>query len=349
MGIGAVLAAILVAIAAFVPSPFAIQEPGPVVDVFGTVSVDGEETRVIRAPEADTFPTEGRLNVLSVATIGTPDRPAGWFSLLDAVFDDSRSIVPLADLYPDGTSAEDRAELIDAQMRLSQQSAIAAALRQLDLSVQGVVTVASVVAGGPADGLLADGDVILAAGGERVSGVSELRRAVEAAAAEGAVPVVVERDGTRREVSVRAQPLGGGAGTDPMLGIGVTVEFDFPVRVELDLEDIGGPSAGLVFALGIYDRLTPGALTDGMTVSGTGTIDDGGGVGAIGALQQKIWGAAAAGTDLMLIPAANCAEVPDSLPDGLRIAPVSTLEEAISVLQSASNGGPVPGIERCDP
>ena len=117
--------------------------------------------------------------------------------------------------------------------------------------------------------------------------------------------------------------------------------------MEIQLEDIGGPSAGMAFSLAMYDRLTPGEMLDGMTVSGTGTMADTGEVGPIGGLEQKMWAAARAESDLFLMPLGNCADVPERIPDGLRVAPVATLTEAIDAIETAASGDTPAGLERC--
>lgn len=356
---------LVLALATFVPSPFAIESPGPVVNVFGTMPqggsaddgdddrADGEHTEVLRVAGAETFETEGSLNVLSVSITGNPQRPVRWIALAAALFDRTETIVPLSSLYPDGVTADDRNRMNEALMRASERDATAAALQELGIPVRGTVTVAGVIAGGPSEGVLRKGDVILSAAGREIMGVAGLRAAVADAStldasARGAVPLEIERAGETLEVTVDAAvPEGSEPGADPALGVSVNTDFDFPLDVAFDLEDIGGPSAGLVFSLGIYDLLTPGVLTGGLEVSGTGTIDDAGAVGAIGGLPQKIWGAADAGSDLMLMPLANCADLPERLPDGMSIAPVETLDEAIEVLASAAAGDAVSGLERC--
>ena len=113
--------------------------------------------------------------------------------------------------------------------------------------------------------------------------------------------------------------------------------YRFPFDVELKLaENIGGPSAGLMFALGIYDVLTPGSLTEGKTIAGTGEIDGEGNVGAIGGIQQKLVGAESDGARLFLVPADNCAEALDGSydPDKMRLVKVTTLDEAIADVQA---------------
>jgi len=115
-------------------------------------------------------------------------------------------------------------------------------------------------------------------------------------------------------------------------------EADYPFSVEISLKDVGGPSAGLMFALGIVDKLTPGSLTGGKFIAGTGTIDDSGHVGAIGGIAQKMVGARRKGATVFLSPAGNCAQARDTVPDGLRLVRVKTLSDAVEALEDLKAG-----------
>jgi PDZ domain-containing protein len=125
--------------------------------------------------------------------------------------------------------------------------------------------------------------------------------------------------------------------------IGVLTDEQRPVKVDLQMvsingQNVGGPSAGLMFALGIYDVLTPGPLTQGRVIAGTGTIDPDGGVGPIGGIQQKLVGARRAGAGVFLTPVTNCAEARQAIPSGLRLIKVSTLDDSIKALESLGQG-----------
>src|SRR5690606_27735006 len=108
--------------------------------------------------------------------------------------------------------------------------------------------------------------------------------------------------------------------------------------IDIKLADVGGPSAGLMFALGIYDKLTPGSLTGGRFVAGTGTIDDNGKVGPIGGIQMKTVGARDKGAEFFLTPADNCATAVKDVPDGLTLVEVKTLEDALGALEDIRAG-----------
>lgn len=337
-------AALLVVLAAVTPSPFVVERPGPVVNALGSIETDEGEIEVVRISGTDTFETAGSLNVLSVSISGTPEQPSSWLSLIGPLLDPTRSILPVSELFPPGMSSEDRRLQNETLMRGSQTAATAAALNELGEEVEGTVRIVHVQEGGPADGVMQEGDAILLADGQEISTVAELR-AVLAEHGTGPVTFGIERDGETLEVS--GTPVEGEDG-NPVMQVAATTEFEFPFEVDLELDQIGGPSAGLIFALAVYDALTPGAMTGGLDVSGTGTIDDSGAVGAIGGLEQKIWGASLAGSDLLLMPVDNCPDLPDSLPRAMMIAPVATLDEAIEAIEIAAQGGTPSGLERCE-
>ncbi|MEU8589772.1 S16 family serine protease [Streptomyces sp. NPDC048664] len=119
------------------------------------------------------------------------------------------------------------------------------------------------------------------------------------------------------------------------------------VKVTLKLADVGGPSAGLLFTLGIIDKLhgdgSGGDLTGGRVVAGTGTIDDAGRVGAVGGVSLKTRAARRDGATVFLVPKAECADAKAELPGGLRLVPVTTLKGAVDALKALERGkGPVP-------
>ncbi|MCB1274407.1 MAG: PDZ domain-containing protein [Leucobacter sp.] len=339
------IVAVLLLLAAVIPSPFAIERPGPVVDAFGEYpGLDGEAAQVIRIDGVETYPADGALNVLSVTVQGTPEDPVSWLALSGTLFDPTRTAVPLGELFPDGMTAEERAAQGAEMMRVSQISATAAALGEAGYPVTERLRVVSVQGGGPADGELRAGDTIVQANGADVHDFAGLQAAIRDAAPGAAIVLGIERRG--RELEARIVPKTLDDGTR-RLGVGVGPDFSFPFDVDFELESIGGPSAGLTFALAIYDLLTPEEITGGARVSATGTITADGAVGAIGGLAQKLWGASFAGGGVVLMPMENCADVPDRVPDDVRLVPVATLDEAIEALDALAHDGAVPGLERC--
>ena len=115
--------------------------------------------------------------------------------------------------------------------------------------------------------------------------------------------------------------------------------YDFPVNISISLKDTGGPSGGLVFGVGIVEKLTPEDLVSGRTIAGTGTIDSAGNIGAIGGIDEKIIAAKRAGATVFLAPSENCSDV-THVPAGIKVYSVATLKEAILVLKDAHNAIP---------
>ena len=118
--------------------------------------------------------------------------------------------------------------------------------------------------------------------------------------------------------------------------------YTSPVTVTVNVQDVGGPSAGLMLTLGIIDQLTPVQENAGAHVAGTGTIDVDGTVGPIGGIRQKLAGARAAGATVFLVPADNCAEALLQVPDGLRLVKVTDVDDALSGMASAVAGRAAP-------
>lgn len=344
--IAVAVAALVVLIAAVTPSPYVIERPGPVIDTLGDVEVEGEDEPVISISGAETFPTSGSLSLTSVTLIGSPEHPTKWLSLVVPFFDSEQRIAPRSEFFPDGITEDQRNDANTALMGSSQVQAGAAAARELGEQVPFRLLIADVVEGGAAEGVLEAGDEVRTLNGEPVTSVEGLRSAVAETPEGDAVEIGIDRDGEESAVTVVPETPEGAAA--PLLGVTIGVDYDLPFELDMGLEDIGGPSAGMIFALAIYDKLTPEELTEDRAIAGTGTIDGDGNVGGIGGLPQKIAGAAGAGADLFVMPVDNCADLPGSLPDDMTIAPVSTLGEALSAIEAFDAGDDVPGPEVCD-
>jgi PDZ domain-containing protein len=345
IGWGAItVAAVLGLGIALLPSPYVIQQPGPVFDTLGSVEVDGEDIPLITIPDEETFPTDGSLDLLTSSAVGRPGRTPGWLDVTIAWFDPRRAVVPVEVIFPPQLSEEDRNAQNEAQMVDSQQDAIAAALVELGYDFPRDVVVQGVADGLPAAGVLEVGDVISAVEGTPVRSVDELRSALAEHGTETPARLDVIRGDDTVEVEVTPVERGG----QTVIGVGVRMRYEFPIDVEIRLDDVGGPSAGMMFALGIVDKLTPGAMTGGEIVAGTGTIDSDGAVGGIGAIRQKLWGAVENDADWFLAPEANCDEVIGNIPDGLEVFAVTTLEEAREIVETVGEGGDTSSFARCE-
>nr|WP_269810225.1 S16 family serine protease [Kineosporia rhizophila] len=229
-------------------------------------------------------------------------------------------------------------------MTSSQESATAAALWALGIKVPTTLTVAGTDPAAPAAKTLQEDDVILGVDGKAIGDLAQLRTTLADSEPGAEVRVRIRRDGQVRTVSTETTQNAEG---DTVLGIYIVPDFDFPFDVKIQIEDIGGPSAGMMFALGIVDTLTPGDLTGGKDIAGTGTIDADGTVGPIGGIRQKLVGARDAGAEYFLAPADNCNEVVDHIPDGLDVIKVETLDQARTDVEAIAKGD-TGGLARCD-
>lgn len=346
-----VVGVVLLFVLGLTPTPYVLRQPGPVFNAIGAVQFEDEDApvEVITIDGAESYPTgEGQLDVLTVNIAGSPVSQPGWVEAFAAYLTPSRDVLPVEAYYPDGQSATQREEENAAAMQSSQSAAIAAALRQLGYEVPTTVTVTQVTADGAAAGVLQPGDVLLGVDGVAIDAAAGVRAAI--AELDGDTPVQIEllRDGERLEVTATPR-IGTVDGQEQaLLGIVVSGDYDFPVDVTIQLEDVGGPSAGLVFALSIVDKLTPGELTGGLHLAGTGTITEDGDVGAIGGVRQKLYAAADAGAAAFLLPVDNCQEaLSGGVPGGLPLYPVENLQQAIGVIETLAAGAPSDGLASC--
>jgi PDZ domain-containing protein len=329
------------------PAPYVIEKPGPFYDTLGSVQFEGETVPLIEIPDEQTYPTEGELNLLTVTVQGNPDRLPTWIDIAVSWLQPSRTVVPVGVVYPPGTTVQQSAEQSRVDMENSQREAIAAALTELDYDVPGRLIIAGTQAGGPSDGVLAEGDVVVSVNGDAFEDVTALREGIAANGTEEPAEVVVERDGAEESFAITPVPSGE-AQSAPILGILVGAEYEFPIDVTIQLENVGGPSAGMMFALGIIDKLTPGALNGGEDVAGTGTITGTGNVGKIGGIRQKMFAAVESGAEWFLAPEGNCADVAGHVPGGLTVFPVGTLDDALDVLDVIRTGDGVDELATCE-
>ena len=343
-----VVAMVALLIITFLPTSYVVQQPGPVYNTLGTArNADGEEVPLISVDGAETFPTEGALDLLTVQVQGNRERTPSWFELATAWFDPTKAVLPIDAVFPAGQTTEQRNEQSAALMVDSQQEATAAALSELGYDVGAQLSVYEVMADSAAEGVLEDGDIILEANGDDVTDAEALRAVINEG--EGApVELLIERDGEEETVEVTPTLATGDDGESAwLIGVRLITDYDFPIDVTIQLNNVGGPSAGMMFALGIIDVLTPGQLNGGQNVAGTGTISADGTVGPIGGIRQKMWGALNAGADWFLAPEANCDEVVGDVPGGLKVFSVGELDDALDVLEAVRDGGDLAALPTC--
>jgi Lon-like protease len=325
-------AVILASIVALLPVQYAILHPGPVLNTLG--QVDGKPLIAISGHA--TYPTSGQLDLTTVSVAGGPQRSVTLVQVVQGWLDATTAAVPLEQVFPKGQTQKQNDVQNKAEMVSSQESATAAALSTLGIEVPTTLAVAGVDPKAPAAGVLKFGDVIESVNGHAITDLAQLRAVLAGATPGAAVSVRIKRKEAESTVTTRTTA----AAEDgrPVLGVYIDPRFSFPFSVKIQIEDIGGPSAGMMFALGIIDTLTPGDLTGGAKIAGTGTIDADGQVGPIGGIRQKLVGARRAGARYFLAPADNCAEVRTHVPGGLRVVKVGTLTAARDAVTAIAQG-----------
>jgi PDZ domain-containing protein len=328
------------AVSVLVSVPYVILGPGPTLNTLGQ---DSSGKPLITITGHATYPTNGHLNMVTVGYRGGPGVRVNIFNALAAWLNPHEAVVPASELFPPGQSQQQVQQADTQQMTGSQQDAVAAALTQLHISYQLQEVVVQAEAGFPAAGVLKAGDVITAVDGQPVTanpvtGQSNLTSLIGAHPAGSTLALTIVRNGRSQAVQVGTKESGG----RPVMGVQVTGQFKFPFTVNFSVPGIGGPSAGMMFALGIIDKLTKLDLTGGKFIAGTGEIEVSGKVDPIGGIQQKMVGARDAGATIFLAPASNCANVKGAIPAGLQVVKVSTLSQAVTYLQDIKAGHPVP-------
>ncbi|MBQ1161911.1 PDZ domain-containing protein [Streptomyces sp. A73] len=340
-------------VGALINVPYAEMSPGPTVNTLGehdgdpVLNVKDKPGRDGRPEEYD---TSGHLNMTTVRVTGAEYRMTLFGALSGWVRHDSL-VVPHETLYPDDKSAKEVDQENAEEFTASQESAKAAALKELNVPVSTHVLVGSVEKGAPAHKRLHAGDVITAVDGTPVGRPESVGKlvtqhkpgekvtftvipAAKAKAAQKKGKKPSSKDAEKITVGTKKAADDGRA----VVGIQPAVGHTFPFDVDIKLADIGGPSAGLMFALGIVDKLTPTDLTGGKFVAGTGTIDDTGKVGEIGGIQMKTVAARNKGAEYFLTPAGNCATAAKDKPDGLTLVKTSTMDDALSSLKKIRSG-----------
>ncbi|MEP7159671.1 MAG: PDZ domain-containing protein [Dermatophilaceae bacterium] len=329
--ITAVAVLTLVVLAGMLVHPaYVVLRAGPAYNTLGELG--GE--KILQIKGATTYPTEGELTFTTVAVYGGPGRELTLWDYLVARAQPGSDIRPRAEYYPQDATRDQIDQQNQVQMATSQQEAVAIALRAAGHEVPEKVTVGQVTPGGPSDGRLKAGDVVVSVNGTPITRSDTLRGTISASAEGATVHLVVTRDGRQVPVQVGTTLSQGRR----VIGVLLGTSFTFPFEVTIHATDVGGPSAGLMFALGVYDEITPGSLTGGQDIAGTGTIADDGSVGPIGGIEHKMVGARASGAAWFLAPADNCSEVPGRAPDGLRVVKVDTFDVAQHAVEEIAAG-----------
>ena len=337
LSIAALATVALFALMVLVPVPYAVGAPGPTKDTLG----EQKGTPLIEVTGAPTYTSSGELRMTTVSYAGGPGYPVTVPSVLGAWISGTKVVSPVEAVFPSDRSKDEIDQENEADMVSSQENATVAALEELGYVVPATLVVAGAVDGSGAVGVVQEGDVVVSLQGTEIATYTELVKALGQIEPGQRVSLGVERDGEPLDVEiVTGERESGGS----QLGVFIDPSFDLPVDVKIQIEDIGGPSAGTMFALGIIDKLTPQDEVNGVIIAGTGTMDVDGTVGPIGGIRQKLAGARRDGATWFLAPAENCDEVVGSIPAGLRVAKVDTLHSARTAMEAigAGNGATLP-------
>jgi Lon-like protease len=329
---GAVLLVVMAVVVLALPVPYVALGPGPTLNTLGN---DTGGTEIIQINGRTERRSAGHLNL---TTVSVRDQLTLRTAFLNWV-DGRHSVVPREEVYPPGQSQQDFDKQATQQFTQSQSSAEYAALGELGYPIQ--VVIDSLPDGSPSKGKLAPKDVLTSINGTKVDGVDSLTGVLtKLEPGDKATVGYVRggREGTAEVVTTKPADRAGAA-----LGVLLTVQRKAPFTVKIGLDDsIGGPSAGLMFALGIVEKVGPEDLTGGAFIAGTGEIDNDGHVGPIGGIQLKMIAARDKGATVFLVPKDNCADALAKHPDGLKLIKVDTLHNAIQALRAQQAGQPTP-------
>ena len=342
-----ILVVALIAAVFLVPVNAVIEAPGPTWNVLDNGSSSDQD--VLKVSGTETYPTEGALRMTTVSVSGCPGYPVTTADLIAAWISADKRIVDRNEVCPQDQSAEQVEETGKAQMTASQDSAVIAALVETGKAGAMHLTVTEVTEQQTSTEIQA-GDVletITPEGGQTttLASFSQLRELMTTIPEGTRVTLGVRRGDQKASAALTTiAPQEGTTGS--LLGLSLKISVDSPVEATFGLSDVGGPSAGMMFALGVVDEITPGSLTGGKDISGTGTIDMTGQVGPIGGIQQKMAGARESGSTFFLAPASNCNEVKGHEPKGMQVFAVNTLHEAVAATEAIASGN-TSGLATC--
>jgi Lon-like protease len=332
--VAAVGVLIAIAVAVIAPVPYVALIPGPTLNTLG--AVNGKP--LIQVKGHQTYRTRGNLNMVTISFLGGPQTEFNIFAALRAWLSPHEAVVPEQEIFTPGQTPQQVAQTDTEEMADSQQTATAAALCQLKIKFKTIETVQATIKGMPAAGVLRPGDDIEAVDGTPLGCGADAGSLIQAHPPGTPVDLTI----LRHSKTIRVRLVTANVQGTPEIGVELVQNFVFPFSVTINVGDIGGPSAGMMFALGLIDKITPDNLTGGRFIAGTGEIETNGSVEPIGGIQQKMAGARAAGATIFLTPAANCSDTAGAVPAGLRLIKVSSLAGAIAALNALKAGRPLP-------
>jgi len=318
---------IIVLIAFFVPTPYVLMSPGQPQNIL---------TNAISISGAQTFPANGKLSVTSVM-VTNPDSYITGFDILYGWANGDQAVLPRVEIYPKDETSEESTQQGAADMKESQDNATSAALSLLGYKGDTKLIINTVNPKSFAFKKLLAGDQIIGIDAVTLNSATQITDYLVSKKSGEIINLKVKRSSTANAIEI---PVKLSARDDGSAFIGVSIESKstFPITVKIKLDETGGPSGGLIFALGIIEKLQDEDLIRGRNIAGTGTITDTGEVGPIGGITEKIIGAKKAGVSIFLAPIDNCSDIthPELL-DGIKVVPVATLSQALAVLRAPDN------------
>jgi Lon-like protease len=325
-------------VGAFVQVPYVALGPGPTYNTLG--DVDG--TQIVQISGRQTYPTSGQLRMTTVSV----DDHVTLFGAAALWVSGRYALAPREEYIRPGQTEQQVEQENKKMFQDSQSNAEVAALRFLNYPIK--VLVQEVTGKAPADGVVAPGDRLLEVNGKKIGVQEDVRAALQGTTPGQQVQVTFQHE--KDQPKTATITLAKASDFDPndkrtegFMGLAPIDRADVSFTTTIHLQDVGGPSAGLIFALSIVDKLTDGAMEGGQTIAGTGEIDVKGNVAPIGGIPFKMVAAREAGASAFLVPVDNCAEAKEKVPDGLRLIKVDTLATAVHELDDLRAGRPVPG------
>lgn len=314
------------------PIPFVFFKPGVPDNVAG---------KIISIKDAKTYPINGKLFITSIL-VTNPDSPVFGAETLVNWAIGPHVVLPKESVYPPIKPAQKIERDSRNEMESSKVTSTAAALRYLGYDFDEVYYVSDIRDYSDAIKKLKIGDVITEIDGKEINQIEEIRTSYAKKSIGDSLLITVERKDKNGKVTpvttrvILVENLDIEEKERPAIGILVGTSARFPIDVDFNLPGVGGPSAGLIFAVGIVEKLTEEDLVRGRKIAGTGTITASGKVGGIGGIEEKMVGASRIGATIFIAPRENCPDI-EHVPKGLKVIPVSTLSEAIEALRAPDN------------
>lgn len=327
-----------------IPVPYVVATPGPTLDL--NAPYEGKELLTVSGTDPNTHqpitPDEqhdGQLRMVTVSEYGGPGFRIAAFDLLRLSLDPDSKVEYYYDLYPEDITADQAQSFSQALMTSSHSTSSVVALETLGYTVPAVITVNGLADTSDAKGKVKEGDILVSITDPKgtvhpINRAGTIFEVMAKTPVDSQVNLTVQRDGKELPLTVKSGSSPDNVGSK--LGIFLDIQTELPLDVTFSVEDIGGPSAGMMFALAIIDKATEGDLTGGHKVAGTGALHYDGRVEPIGGLPQKLAGAHRDGATHFLAPDFNCDEI-TQVPEGLEVYRVATIKEALSALDAIAH------------